>query len=302
MMQSGKAKMRSSIRSRKRRERAFGASPCDGGGEVASEPPRRTGRPPVSRTGTPVTESRASARAGIQVVTRTFVRPEQPKLPGAFFFVRRRRGAQRRQFSNLLWNKEKTDERITESVRAAAGREPHLPDVDGARLLPRGAGSGQEAVFHRHAAAERHRPAAHGARDGRDPAGYPDALQAYAGVQRAVAPRHRPRGHRHADQGRGGAAHQGGADTLRPRAREVFAARVAVEGKVRQPHRRAAEEDGRELRLVTLPLHDGRGLLPRRARDVLRAVRQGADLQGQPHHQLVPALPDRALRRGGGVC
>ena len=56
--------------------------------------------------------------------------------------------------------------------------------------------------------------------------------------------------------------------------REKFLrARVAVEGKVRQPHRRAAEEAGRELRLVPLPLHDGRGLLQGRARDVLRALR-----------------------------
>ena len=36
-----------------------------------------------------------------------------------------------------------------------------------------------------------------------------------------------------------------GLTALRPRPREVFTARVAVEGKVRQPHRRAAEEDGR---------------------------------------------------------
>ena len=56
--------------------------------------------------------------------------------------------------------------------------------------------------------------------------------------------------------------------------REKFLrARVGMEGKVRQPHRRAAEEDGRELRLVPLPLHDGRGLLQGRARDLLRAVR-----------------------------
>ena len=31
-------------------------------------------------------------------------------------------------------------------------------------------------------------------------------------------------------------------------------------------------------------------------------VRQGPHLQGQPHHQLVPALPDGPLRRGGRVC
>ena len=55
--------------------------------------------------------------------------------------------------------------------------------------------------------------------------------------------------------------------------REKFLERVwAWKEKVRQPHRRAAEEDGRVLRLEPRPLHDGRGVLARRARDVLRAV------------------------------
>jgi len=39
----------------------------------------------VSRTGTPVTESRVSQLCGIQVVPRTFVRPE-PKGSGRFCF------------------------------------------------------------------------------------------------------------------------------------------------------------------------------------------------------------------------
>ncbi len=34
----------------------------------------------------------------------------------------------------------------------------------------------QKALFHRHAAAERHRPAAHGPCNGLDAAGHPDAL------------------------------------------------------------------------------------------------------------------------------
>ncbi len=55
-------------------------------------------------------------------------------------------------------------------------------------------------------------------------------------------------------------------------AREVFRARLGVEGKIRQPHRPAAEEARRQLRLVEFPLHDGRGLLEGGARGVLRDV------------------------------
>ena len=41
--------------------------------------------------------------------------------------------------------------------------------------------------------------------------------------------------------------------------------------------------------------------LSRAVREVVRApVREGTDLPRQVHHQLVPALPDRALRRGSG--
>ena len=61
-------------------------------------------------------------------------------------------------------------------------------------------------------------------------------------------------------------------DPLRPGTREVPETRLGVEGEIRQPHRRAAEEDGRLLRLEPRPLHHGRGLLPRRPRDLLRAV------------------------------
>jgi RNA polymerase sigma factor (sigma-70 family) len=41
------------------------------------------------------------------------------------------------------------------------------------------------------------------------------------------------------------------------------------------------------------PLHHGRRLLQGRARGILRDVRKGPHLQGQPHHQLVPALHHR---------
>ena len=104
----------------------------------------------------------------------------------------------------------------------------------------------QEAVFHRHAAAERHRPAAHGPRAGCDAAGHPDPLSSgcraidalwlpgtdHAGIATQIKVEEELRD-------------QGGPDPLRPRPREVPRARLGMEGKVRQPHRRAAEEAGR---------------------------------------------------------
>ena len=45
-------------------------------------------------------------------------------------------------------------------------------------------------------------------------AGYPDPLQADAGLCRPVAPRHGPRRHRHPDQSGGGAARERGPDPL----------------------------------------------------------------------------------------
>ena len=46
---------------------------------------------------------------------------------------------------------------------------------------------------------------------------------------------------------------------------KISRARLGVEGKVRQPHRRTAAQARRQLRLVAQPLHHGRGLLQSRA-------------------------------------
>ena len=56
---------------------------------------------------------------------------------------------------------------------------------------------------------------------------------------------------------------------------------------------------GRLARLAARALHHGRGALPGRARGVRAALRGGAHLPGQAAHQLVPALPHRALRPRG---
>ena len=51
------------------------------------------------------------------------------------------------------------------------------------------------------------------------------------------------------------------------------------------------------LRLGPRALHHGRGLLQGGPRGIRKPVQQGPDLQGPPHHQLVPALRDRSVRR-----
>ena len=72
---------------------------------------------------------------------------------------------------------------------------------------------------------QRHRPAAHGPRHGRDIAGYPDPLQADAGLRRPVDSRRRSRRHRHPDQGGGGACAKEGL-TRYDLGREKFLERV----------------------------------------------------------------------------
>ena len=105
-------------------------------------------------------------------------------------------------------------------------------------------------VFHRHAAPQRHRSAPHGPRAGLHAAGHPDALQAHAGLQRAVAPGHRPRRHRHRrSRSRKSCARRKGL-TRYDLGREKFLERVwEWKEQVRQPHRRAAEEARLLLRL-----------------------------------------------------
>ena len=77
-----------------------------------------------------------------------------------------------------------------------------LDVLGGTRLLPHRARPGEEAVHHRHPAAERDRRPAHGARAQQHASRRAHPLAADAGLQRPLDARHRPRRHRHA--GRGG--------------------------------------------------------------------------------------------------
>ena len=111
-----------------------------------------------------------------------------------------------------------------------------------------------------------------------------------------------PRGHRH--PGRGRAAARGrGQDAARTLGREAFiAARVEVEGGVgRHDHppaqaARAPPATGRASASRWTP-----GLSRGGARGLRAPLGRGADLPGRLHRQLVPALPDRAVRPRGGA-
>ena len=74
------------------------------------------------------------------------------------------------------------------------------------------------------------------------------------------------------------------------RPRKVPRARLGVEEGIRRPHRPAAAQTGRLLRLVARALHHGRGPQPRRARDIRAPLRKGPHLPRRAHHQLVPHL------------
>ena len=74
---------------------------------------------------------------------------------------------------------------------------------------------------------------------------------------------------------------------------------LGVAPRVRRHHHRPAQGDGLQLRLRQRALHDGPELRSRGPQGVRGLVRGRADLQGQAHHQLVPALLDGALRHRG---
>ena len=85
----------------------------------------------------------------------------------------------------------------------------------------------------------------------------------------------------------------------RPGPGEVRRAGLAVEGRVR---RRDPGPDAPARRLGRLgprALHHGRGPVPGRPDDLQAALRRRPDLPGRADHQLVPALPDRAVRHRG---
>ena len=86
-----------------------------------------------------------------------------------------------------------------------------------------------------------------------------------------------------------------------PRAgpQELRRAHLGVEGKVGQHHHGADAPHGRHRRLEPRILHDGRGPLERRHRNLRAALRRGPHLPWQAPGQLGPGAQDLGERPGG---
>ena len=155
------------------------------------------------------------------------------------------------------------------------------------------------ALHHHDPAAERHRQPAHGPRADHHAAGHADPLAAHAGPRRAVAARHRPRRHRHADGGRAPARRRG-QPTRQQLGREAFLERVwqwkAESGGTitRQLRRLGASLDWPRERFTM-----DEGLSRGGARGVRHAVPRGPDLPRPAAGELGPEVPDRDLRPRG---
>ena len=182
-------------------------------------------------------------------------------------------------------------------LRAGRRRGALVSGVGAARVLQDQSRLGPAALLHRHPAPQRHGRAAHGPRLHLHAAGRADPSQAHGRLRHPLAARHRPRRHRHAGRGRAPAGRRG-QDQGGPRTRGLRGARLEVEGGVGRHDHPPAQEAGRLLRLVASALHDGRGAVPGGARGLRAALRRGTDLSRRPHRELVPALPDGAVRPG----
>src|SRR3989441_175077 len=198
-------------------------------------------------------------------------------------------------------------------IRNAAARFPPPPPVRPARrrgaavpaLARRGRvhgprRRGARAVRDRHAPAQHHGDPAHGpGPQQRDP-GRVDPLRTHARPRSAVAPRNRPRGDRHPERRRA-TGRQRGQDPVRPRARQVRRAGVAVRAGDGPRHPRTAQGDRLLVRLEPDPLHVRRSLLALGARGVRAPVGGKTDLPRAPRDPLVPALSHRVVGRGSRI-
>ena len=189
--------------------------------------------------------------------------------------------------------------RTADPVRAGRGRGPRCTSAGSSggyfEADPRGA---QAAVHHRHPAAERHRLLHLG-----------HAFEHT--LIDALTRRHRMQGYE--------TLWLPGMDHAGIATQNVVERELAKEGKSRHDLGREAfvervwqwkaESGGadprpdapprRRRRLEPRALHHGRGPVPRRPDHLQAALRRRADLPRRAHHQLVPALPDRALRHRG---
>src|SRR6185312_1426333 len=105
----------------------------------------------------------------------------------------------------------------------------------------------------------------------------------------ALAPGHRPRGHRDAEHRREVAGERG-KDTLRPRPRRIHRPNDGVRRRHGRRDPRTVAIDRRVVRLVAHCVHSVAGAVGRGARSVRTAARAGTHLPRSSRDPLVPAL------------
>ena len=168
-----------------------------------------------------------------------------------------------------------------------------------ARLLHRRRAQRQAAVLHRHPAAQRHRQPAHGPRARPHADGRADPPPPDAGLRGAVAARHGPRRHRR-PRTWSSASWPRRAQSRHDLGREAFVERVwewkdeygGADPRPDAPARRRRRLDAASGSPWTRAC-------PRRPDHLQAALRRRADLPRRADHQLVPALPHRAVGHRG---
>ena len=184
-------------------------------------------------------------------------------------------------------------------LRACRRRGALVSRVGATRLFQDRPHLGQAAVLHRHPAAQRHGRAAHGPRA--SPSRCRTCSSGSSGWTAST-----PSGSR-APTTPASPPRSWWSGSWPPRARpsedlgrEAFVARVWKWKEesggtiIRQLKRLGASCDWSRLRFT-----HGRGPVPCGARGLRAALRRGPDLPRRPHRELVPALPDGAVRPGG---
>ena len=170
--------------------------------------------------------------------------------------------------------------------------------LDRSRLLQgRSRSQPGDGVFHRHPAAQRHRPTASRARAQRHAAGHDRPHAPDAGLQHAVGARHRSRRHRHAERGREATSRRRARIAIRL-GREEFVERVwewreTYGGRILHQLRRLGASCDWSRERFTLD----RRTVARRRRSLRRcSISEGLIYRGPPADQLVSAMRDGAVR------
>mmetsp|Transcript_71276 Transcript_71276/g.202093 ORF Transcript_71276/g.202093 Transcript_71276/m.202093 type:complete len:204 (+) Transcript_71276:436-1047(+) len=149
-----------------------------------------------------------------------------------------------------------------------------------------------------HAPSQRHWALAHGPRDVCEPSGRAHAFPSHVRPPDALASRHGPCGHRHADA-RGAAAGTGGPLPAGNGPRSFPCARLGMEGRKGRRDSGTAAADRGLLRLVTRAIYSERAHERGRGRGICTPAHHGPDLPRTAHGELEPRAANGRQRPGG---